>query len=78
MSDFDHAFHLGYEQAMKDINTPMKVIIPGTWGHSICPRCGEQYNEYEENDDGYISRCTSMERCPYCGQRLGWDLGEIG
>ena len=62
----------GYQKALDEINIPMYVIIPGTWTHSECPRCRESFMDYEENDDGYITRCESMERCPFCGQKLKW------
>ena len=28
--------------------------------------------EYEECDDGYYHRAYSLERCPYCGQKIKW------
>lgn len=66
----------GYQKALDEINKPMQVIIPGTWTHSECPRCGESFIDYEDNDDGYIIRARSMERCPYCGQKLDWTKDE--
>lgn len=65
-------FRAGYSQALKDLNTPM-VPVQTAWTHSKCPRCGESFAEFEENDDGYVTRCTTMLRCPFCGQKLAWD-----
>ena len=62
----------GYEQALKNINTPMSVITEN-WNPSECPRCGEDFSDYEPCDDGYYDRATHLERCPYCGQKLYWD-----
>jgi len=62
----------GYEQALKNINTPMSVITEN-WNPSECPRCGEDFSDYEPCDDGYYDRATGLERCPYCGQKLDWD-----
>lgn len=62
----------GYEQALKDINTPMSVITE-KWNPSECPRCGKDFSEYEPCDDGYYDRATYLDRCPYCGQTLYWD-----
>jgi DNA-directed RNA polymerase subunit RPC12/RpoP len=62
-------YEKGYQQALKDINTPMQVIIE-KWEPSRCPRCHSRFDE--ECDDGYYARDTSMYRCPYCGQSLKW------
>ena len=62
---------IGYEQALKDINTPMKTIQE-QWNPSECPRCKEPFFEYEPCNDGYYQRAYSLERCPYCGQKLEW------
>lgn len=61
----------GYKQALKDINTPKKVIQEN-WSPSECPRCGKSYCDYEPCNDGYYKRARSLERCPYCGQKLEW------
>lgn len=54
-------YQKGYEQVLKDINIPRKVI-----------QGKESYYDYEECDDGYYDRAYSLERCPYCGQKLEW------
>lgn len=64
-------YQKGYEQALKDINTPVKVIQKD-WNPSQCPKCKESYDDYEECDDGYYDRAYGLERCPYCGQKLEW------
>lgn len=64
-------YQKGYEQALKDINKPRKVIIEN-WEPSICPRCRERFYDYEPCDDGYYQRAYSLERCPFCGQKLKW------
>lgn len=64
-------FERGYQKAMDDINTPMVVITPN-WNPSKCPRCSKSFSDYEPCDDGYYSRATSLERCPFCGQKLDW------
>jgi DNA-directed RNA polymerase subunit RPC12/RpoP len=64
-------YDMGYEQALIDINKP-QTVIQEAWTNSKCPRCKALFYEYEENDDGYISRAYSLERCPYCGQKLEW------
>lgn len=61
----------GYEQALKDINTPMKTIQE-QWNPSKCPRCKQSFFDYEPCNDGYYQRAYSLERCPYCGQKLEW------
>lgn len=61
----------GYEQALKDINTPRKMITEA-WNPSECPRCKEAFYDYEPCNDGYYKRATSLERCPYCGQKIKW------
>jgi rubrerythrin len=64
-------YEKGYQQALEDINKPMKPIIE-KWQPSECPRCKKDYRDYEPCDDGYYERATSLERCPYCGQKLKW------
>ncbi len=64
-------YRKGYAQAIKDFNTPMTPIMEA-WTYSRCPRCHEDFSDFEENDDGYITRCMSMIRCPFCGQKLEW------
>ena len=34
---------------------------------------GQDFFDYEPCDDGYYQRAYSMERCPFCGQKLNWD-----
>lgn len=62
----------GYKQALKDINKPQKMIME-KWEPSVCPRCKEVFYEYEDCDDGYYKRAYSLERCPYCGQKIVWE-----
>lgn len=64
-------YRKGYEQALRDINTPQKVIQED-WNPSKCPRCRESFDDYEPCDDGYYQRVYGLERCPYCGQKLEW------
>ena len=61
----------GYSKALQDMNEPM-MVIQENWSYSVCPRCKKSFYDYEEDDDGYITRATSMIRCPHCGQRLKW------
>lgn len=65
-------YEIGYKKALKDINTPMKVIIP-EWNPSKCPRCEKDFYEYEDCEDGYYKRSVGLERCPYCGQKIVWE-----
>lgn len=65
-------YKLGYQQALKDINNPMKMIMP-KWGSSECPRCGNVFYEYETCNDGFYKRAKSLDRCPYCGQKIEWE-----
>ena len=59
-------FQCGYEQAMRELNSPRYVEV---WDHYdkpptyICPRC--EYGFYGKQDE---------KRCPRCGQKLKWDL----
>ena len=64
-------YEKGYQQALIDINQPMKPIVEN-WEPSKCPRCKKKYWDYEPCDDGYYERAESLERCPYCGQKLKW------
>lgn len=64
-------YRKGYEQAIKDINTPRKVIQKD-WNPSECPCCKKSFYEYEPCDDGYYQRAYSLERCPECGQKIEW------
>lgn len=57
---------------LEEINTP-RTMIPKDWVPSVCPRCKERFSEYEECDDGYYHRAYSLERCPYCGQKIKWE-----
>ena len=67
-SDFDK----GYQQALTDISKPIMVIAKN-WNPSMCPRCKESFSEFEPCFDGYYNRATSLDRCPFCGQRLDWE-----
>ena len=67
------AYDQGYSQAIKDLNTPRSVVIPGQYDHTICPQCGKDFSSVEDNFDGVPDRATGMLRCPYCGQRLDWE-----
>ena len=58
------AYQKGYQKALRDINTPRKVIQK-EWNPSECPRCQKNYSAYEECHDGYYKRVYSLERCPY-------------
>ncbi len=62
---------IGYEQALKEINTPLRPIQE-EWNPSKCPRCKGSFFDYEECDDGYYKRAYNLERCPLCGQKLEW------
>lgn len=62
-------YERGYQRALEDINRPMAVVAE-KWDPSECPRCGESFSNYEPCDDGYYTRATNMDRCPFCGQRL--------
>lgn len=67
----EDAYRRGYEQALKDINKPMSVVVKN-WSPSRCPRCKRSFESFELCFDGYYRRAKSMERCPYCGQTLDW------
>lgn len=64
-------FELGYMTALRDINEPMSVIQKN-WQPSECPRCNKSFSDYEPCNDGYYKRAYSMERCPFCGQKIVW------
>lgn len=64
-------YERGYNQALEDINRPMAVITKN-WTPSQCPRCKYYFDDYEKCDDGYYQRAKSLQRCPYCGQKLSW------
>lgn len=49
------------------------LVIQEKWSASACPRCKESFFDYEKCDDGYYTRASSLERCPYCGQNLTWN-----
>ena len=65
-------FNLGYNFALKEINTPMRMITK-KWNPSECPRCHIDFGDLEECDDGYYNRATNLNRCPYCGQSIEWN-----
>jgi len=68
---YTDGFKNGYEQAIKDFNTP-KFPIMERYDNSKCPRCGRYFDEYETNEDSVIWRAVTLERCPWCGQKLKW------
>lgn len=63
---------LGYNQAIKDLNTPMKMITE-KWNPSVCPNCKNGFDMIEDCIDGYYQRATNLNRCPYCGQKICWE-----
>ena len=65
-------YKAGYEKAMAEINQPMSVIID-KWESTECPRCGKNFYEYEESNEGHWKRAINLERCPYCGQKITWN-----
>lgn len=65
-------FERGYQKALEEINMPMSVITEN-WNPSKCPRCRNDFSDYEPCNDGYYDRATSIERCPFCGQKLDWE-----
>ena len=67
----ENEYELGYQQALRDINTPMDVIAE-KWNPTQCPRCGSAFFDYEPCDDGYYKRARHLTRCPDCGQKLNW------
>lgn len=69
--DSQDAYQKGYQQALADINIPQQVIQEN-WNPSKCPRCYTSFHDYEPCDDGYYKRAQSLERCPFCGQKLEW------
>lgn len=69
------SFADGYTAAIAALNTPHYAICD-SWKPSMCPRCGQTFEEYEPCHDGYYDRAKSLSRCPYCGQRLNWDKAE--
>lgn len=71
-NQIDSSFQTGYAKAVDEINHPC-LVIQREWHPSECPRCGEDFSEFEPCDDGYYQRCVSMTRCPYCGQKLKWE-----
>lgn len=56
---------------IKALNTGKKPIM-SDWEPSVCPTCGESFDDYEDCHDGYYDRAQSLYRCPYCGQKLEW------
>lgn len=69
----DQVKHDSYNQAIKDFNTA-KMVIVKQWNPSICPTCEHDFGEYEHCYDGFYDRCTNLERCPYCGQKICWPV----
>jgi hypothetical protein len=64
-----------YIRAIKDLlemlNRPERPVTED-WQVSTCPTCEEGFYDYEECDDGYYTRAYSLDRCPFCGQKLKW------
>ena len=61
-----------WEKIFEEINT-LQIMIIKDWEPSVCPRCNERFSAYEDCDDGYYRRAYSLERCPYCGQKVKWE-----
>ena len=70
------AYKRGYQRALEDINMPMAVVAD-RWKPSACPRCNESFADYEQCDDGYYKRAVNLYRCPFCGQKLDWDVVDL-
>lgn len=66
-------YERGYKRALEDINHPMCVVAE-KWNPSECPRCGKGFWEYETCNDGYYDRAKGLTHCPFCSQRLNWDV----
>jgi len=62
---------------IEKFQVPM-YVIQENWNPSECPRCHHNFCDYEECNDGYYTRAESLERCPYCGQKLSWNLAQEG
>lgn len=71
IKDSGDCYKNGYQQALADINTPQQVIQEN-WNPSKCPGCHASFHDYEPCNDGYYKRAHSLERCPFCGQKLEW------
>ncbi|MCL2312270.1 MAG: hypothetical protein FWC41_07275 [Firmicutes bacterium] len=69
--EMENAFISGLNKQFELLNTPKKPIIED-WQVSTCPNCDEGFYDYEPCNDGYYKRAYSLERCPYCGQKLKW------
>lgn len=65
------AYNNGYNDAIKELNTPMDMIIED-YSPSVCPRCHNGFDGIEECYDGVYKRATNLSRCPYCGQKIFW------
>ena len=66
------AYEIGYKDAIMELNTPIDMITIN-WNPSECPRCHNSFVDYEPCNDGFYDRATSLERCPYCGQKISWN-----
>lgn len=62
-------YHLLEAIKALDINIPKEVIIKPRES-SQCPNCEKHFEE--DCNDGYYTRAYTMERCPYCQQKLKW------
>lgn len=67
-------FEDGKEYYKEKINTP-RLVIQQQWKPSRCPTCGEYFDDYEDCNDGYYKRAYNLNRCPFCGQKIKWELG---
>ena len=65
-----------YQRALEDINMPMAVVAD-RWKPSACPMCNESFADYEQCNDGYYKRAVNLYRCPFCGQKLDWDVVDL-
>ena len=63
---------MGVDYYKKTLNTP-QLIITEKYLSSVCPSCKRDFHDYEICDDGYWTRATDKERCPYCGQAIKWN-----
>ncbi len=62
----------GWERAVREYNTP-KLPITEKYENSRCPQCRRYFDEYETIEDSVVWRAVTLERCPWCGQKLKWE-----
>lgn len=65
-------YEKGYRKALEDINRPM-CVVPSQQKPSSCPRCSKSFLTTSLATMGITNRPRSMNRCPFCGQKLDWD-----